>query len=85
MTPREFCYWLQGFFEVVQPKTLTKDQVTAIKEKLDESLDEPHKALKALAEAVKKTPKSDPGRWAKKSAYDLGSSKDALSRMRTYC
>jgi hypothetical protein len=44
MTPREFCYWLQGFFEVVQPKSLTKEQVTAIKEKLDESLNKPDEA-----------------------------------------
>lgn len=84
MTPREFCYWLQGFFEVVQPKTLTKEQVGSIKEKLDESLDDPKKALRALAEAAK-TSRSDPGRWTKRSAYDLRSSRDALAKMRTYC
>lgn len=85
MNPREFCYWLQGFFEVVQPKSLTKDQVAAIKEKLDESLEDPMKALKALAAEKAKTMRPNPGRWEKKSAYDLRSSAGTLSRMRTYC
>lgn len=30
MTSRDFIYWLQGFFEIAQPKTLTKEQVDMI-------------------------------------------------------
>jgi hypothetical protein len=40
MTHREFAYWLQGFFEVMQPKSLTKEQVLAIKTNLGETLHE---------------------------------------------
>lgn len=81
MTHREFCYWLQGFFEVMQPKTLTKEQVSAIKSKLDETFGEDK--TKAVM------PKPDPGKKVyrdRKSAYDLRSSLGALEKMtRTYC
>lgn len=35
MTYIEFCYWLQGFFELANPQTLTSDQIQAIKNHLD--------------------------------------------------
>ena len=36
MTHVEFVYWLQGFFELVNPKSLTAAQIAAIKSKLAE-------------------------------------------------
>ena len=35
MTPQEFCYWLQGFFEIADPKALDEKQTAMIKEHLD--------------------------------------------------
>lgn len=34
MTPQEFCYWLQGFFELSESNTLTERQVQVIKNHL---------------------------------------------------
>jgi hypothetical protein len=35
MTSEQFSYWLQGYFEVGQPKTLDEQQVQIIKDHLD--------------------------------------------------
>jgi hypothetical protein len=35
MTPRDFAYWLQGFFEVSNAKDLSQDQVATIKNHLN--------------------------------------------------
>lgn len=35
MTPENFCYWLQGLFEVGNPLTLTPKQIVQIKDHLD--------------------------------------------------
>jgi hypothetical protein len=34
MTSRDFTYWLQGFFELSNVKTLNKDQVKQVKQHL---------------------------------------------------
>jgi hypothetical protein len=34
MTEREFCYWLQGLFEVGKPETLNADQTEMIRQHL---------------------------------------------------
>jgi hypothetical protein len=34
MTPENFVYWLQGFFEISDPKILTESQITQIKDHL---------------------------------------------------
>lgn len=34
MTSRDFCYWLQGYFEIAQPTSLTSDQLEMIKNHL---------------------------------------------------
>ena len=34
MTPENFCYWLQGFFEISGTTELTKEQVAMIEEHL---------------------------------------------------
>jgi hypothetical protein len=34
MNAEQFCYWLQGVFEVTDPKTLNEKQVAIIKEHL---------------------------------------------------
>lgn len=34
MNEREFCYWLQGFFEVGNPKQLSPEQTQIIKDHL---------------------------------------------------
>lgn len=35
MTSRDFAYWLQGFFEISDQKTLTEQQVTMVKKHLN--------------------------------------------------
>lgn len=34
MSPENFCYWLQGYFEIGKEETLTKEQVEEIKNHL---------------------------------------------------
>lgn len=34
MTSRDFCYWLQGFFEVGEPRELTAQQTDLVKRHL---------------------------------------------------
>lgn len=34
MTERDFCYWLQGFFEITERKKLTEKEVEQIKKHL---------------------------------------------------
>lgn len=34
MNEREFCYWLQGLFEVADPKSLTEAQTAMIRDHL---------------------------------------------------
>lgn len=34
MTSRDFCYWLQGFFEIVNPKTVSEEELIKIKNHL---------------------------------------------------
>jgi hypothetical protein len=35
MQTRDFCFWLQGLFEVAKPETLSKEQVDLIRVHLD--------------------------------------------------
>lgn len=35
MTPRDFCYWLQGLFEIGEPSELTPRQVEIIQNHLN--------------------------------------------------
>lgn len=35
MTPRDFCYWLRGYFELESGGGLTPDQIKCIKDHLD--------------------------------------------------
>lgn len=35
MTSRDFCFWLQGFFEVTDPKQITEQQTQMIKNHLN--------------------------------------------------
>ena len=35
MTPRDFVYWLQGFFEITGKESITPEQVKMIKKHLD--------------------------------------------------
>lgn len=35
MTSRDFAYWLQGFFEIANPKTLDEERVEMIKKHLN--------------------------------------------------
>lgn len=35
MTSRDFCYWLQGYFEIQGPKTIDKDQLETIQKHLN--------------------------------------------------
>lgn len=34
MTSRDFCYWLQGFFEMANPQELTKEKTDNVKRHL---------------------------------------------------
>lgn len=38
-TPQEFIYWLQGFFEIVNPTSLSPGQTATIKAKLESCFD----------------------------------------------
>jgi len=35
MTSRDFCYWMQGFFEIQNPESIEKDKVEMIKKHLN--------------------------------------------------
>jgi hypothetical protein len=35
MTSRDFCFWLQGFYEIADPDTITPHQAQLIKRHLD--------------------------------------------------
>ena len=35
MTSRDFCYWLQGYFEIDQPEELTKEKLEKIRNHLN--------------------------------------------------
>ena len=35
MTSRDFCFWLQGFFELADPRDLTAQDIDAIKRHLN--------------------------------------------------
>lgn len=35
MTSRDFCYWLQGVFEIGQPKSLNEEQIELIRRHLN--------------------------------------------------
>lgn len=35
MTSRDFAYWLQGFFEIQNPETISKEQILMIKKHLN--------------------------------------------------
>lgn len=35
MTSREFCYWMQGFFELYGPKTINEKETELIKKHLN--------------------------------------------------
>jgi hypothetical protein len=35
MNSRDFCFWMQGFFEIHNPTTLTQEQVTVIRNHLN--------------------------------------------------
>ena len=56
MTSRDFCYWLQGFFELTNPQALSLRETTMIKQHLalvfkheiDPSMPDPLGALQAI-------------------------------------
>jgi len=54
LTPREFCYLLQGLFELQDPKTLDEKQTKKIKENLNRVFDH-------QAESNKLEPLINPG------------------------
>lgn len=35
MTPENFCYWLQGYFEIADPKSLSEKELEMIKNHLN--------------------------------------------------
>lgn len=53
MTPRDFAYWLQGFFEIAgNQATLTDEQVEMVRRHLDTVFE--HEAMKRSAESQRK-------------------------------
>lgn len=34
MTSRDFCFWLQGFFEIAKPEQVTKEEIEMIRKHL---------------------------------------------------
>ncbi len=69
MTSRDFCYWLQGFFEIDKPVTITEDQTTLIKRHLalvfkheiDPSIPDPTGELQHIHDGGKPTGPVVPG------------------------
>lgn len=41
MTPEQFCYWLQGYFEIQNPDFMTEKQVLEIKNHLSKVFNNP--------------------------------------------
>ena len=35
MTSRDFCFWLQGYFELQNPQTITEEQISVIQRHLN--------------------------------------------------
>ena len=35
MNPRDFVYWLQGFLEIQDPKNISEEQITIIKQHMN--------------------------------------------------
>lgn len=64
MTPEQFCYWLQGFFEIVDDEggiALSCRQVSVIRDHLSLVLDKRTPERKALSDLVRTLP-PDPNR-----------------------
>jgi hypothetical protein len=69
VTSRDFCYWLQGFFEVAEPDQLDKQQTASIRKHLalvfKHEIDPSHGPPEHQAELNKihdgKKPKLTPG------------------------
>lgn len=53
MTPQDFCYWLQGYFEVSDSYKLSEEQAKVIKEHLDKVF---KKEFKKESESTKTYP-----------------------------
>lgn len=76
MTAREFCYWMQGMFELTDPKTLDERQTDLIKRHLamvflheiDPSAGPPK--MQELLDALHKQPPKDSASTGGHTAYD---------------
>ena len=67
MSPHDFCYWLNGFLEIANPKELNKDQLEVVKKHLslvfEKVTSESSPAKKSvLTDAVKSRTNYDPGK-----------------------
>lgn len=75
MTPRDFVYWLQGFFEISGAKTMTEDQVKMVRNHLNlvfkESIDlpDPNGELQAMHDGKQMKLNKPNKPWGD---YDLG-------------
>jgi len=57
MTPENFCYWLQGLFEVQNPRALTEAQTAVVKEHLQTVF---NKRTKKTVERTESLPAQSP-------------------------
>jgi hypothetical protein len=69
MLPRDFCYWLQGFFEISDADTMTAEQVEIVKNHLnlvfvhaiDQQYGENRDAMKRVHDGKARDNKLPPG------------------------
>ena len=64
MSSRDFCFWLQGYFEVAEPDDMTKDQVRMVrnhlnlvfKHEIDPSMPDPTGELQVIHDGKPQKP-----------------------------
>lgn len=56
MTPRDFCFWLQGHMEINNPETISAEQVEMIKEHIDLTFAEMKKQKEAVSQPQQAQP-----------------------------
>ncbi len=81
ITPINFCYWLQGYFEIGKTNQLTEEQVLEIKDHLhhvfkDWKTDNPHKDIANSCI----NPKDAPAMMLGANLYNFSSAESWLNR-----
>lgn len=82
MTEKDFCYWLQGFFEMTEADVLSQKQVLMIREHLALVFNKVTSSIQDDYEVDDGTPKSQ-GKWIEQNvSNDLHKETRDLSKIR---